>query len=36
MRDYYLVLVLVAVAICFLVNPEPLKTVEYWLGIVVR
>ena len=36
MRYWFLVLIPVGVAIYLLVNPDLIKDVIYWLGIVVR
>ena len=36
MRYWFLVLIPVGVAIYLLVNPDLIKDVIYWLGIVIR
>jgi hypothetical protein len=36
MRDWFLVLIPIGIALYVLVHPEQLKAVIYWLGLVVR
>jgi len=36
MRDWFLVLIPIGIALYLLVNPDQLKDLVYWLGIMVR
>ena len=36
MRDWFLILIPIGIAVYLLVNPDQLKAVIYWLGIVAR